>query len=69
VCFSFAMKIGAATLPSGDCERGSRRSRLHKHAILLALPLKMISIPIVGFIVFCILGSELLLILAVGYLI
>jgi hypothetical protein len=70
VCFSFAMASPAAPSVSGvgGMLHGSL-GNVGLIVMLVALFLKIMSIPIIGFVVLCVLSLEILLIILVGYLI
>ena len=71
VMFSFAMVDGPAALSAGGSAGKSSGSLgdVGFIVMLVALALRIMSIPIVGIIVVCIRGFELLLVLLVGYVI
>jgi hypothetical protein len=73
VMFTIGMVDGPAALASGKSNgSGSGVGTLGEAGyivMLVALTLRIMSIPIVGLVIVCILGFELLLALLVGYLI
>jgi len=71
VMFSFAIVDGPAALAAGGSagNSGGSLGDVGFIVMLVALTIRIMSIPIVGIIVVCILGFELLIVLLVGYLI
>jgi hypothetical protein len=69
ICFSSAMMIGPAALEAGRSEAPiTDRFEWGFVVVLAALLCRIASIPVIGVVVVCILGVELLFILAIGYL-
>ncbi|KAE9382154.1 hypothetical protein N431DRAFT_321774, partial [Stipitochalara longipes BDJ] len=72
VCFSFAMTIGPAALVSGSSLRDGVQNgaigEVGYIVMLAALTFRLMSVPIIGFVIVCILGFELILIVGFAYL-
>jgi hypothetical protein len=69
VMFSIAMVDGPAALAAGNRNGAGPLGEAGYIVMLVALALRIMSIPILGLIVICILGFELVIALFVGYLI
>lgn len=67
-CFTSAVVIGPAALGSGQSGGITDRFEVGFIVLLVALLCRIASIPIIGVVVLCILGIELLFIVVIGYL-
>jgi hypothetical protein len=69
-CFTFGVMVGPNGFASGGAEGVITSSvELGFVFVLAGLMCRFISVPVIGFVVLCILGIELLVILLIGYLI
>jgi hypothetical protein len=66
-CFTFGVVIGPAALASGQSGTVTAGFEVGSILLLAALLCRIVSIPIIGVVVFCILGFELVCILFMGY--
>lgn len=68
-CFGYAMVVGPNVFASRESVGRSMNTVMAGYLVVLAaLTCRVISIPVIGLVVLCILGFELLLIVLIGYL-
>jgi hypothetical protein len=71
-CFTYAMVVGPNVFASSESVGRSTNTSmigfLGYLVVLVAVTCRVISIPVIGLVVLCILGFELLLIVLIGYL-